>query len=181
MFQQIAKDRGVHNLKCDAVIEYNGVLSCDFPEKPVKNDDQIVEIEHDHKYVHWDDAAEDTVVLYANFGTKKFQEYHNKLKSLASQGKVKYMFRPFLAERPDTPLRLSGMLLSQKTTIRNDLIKKTFSLGYGVELQIKSSEYKAQDDRKVQDDGQAGEDSEQDKGEDKSNIMVKIIYSSFRK
>ena len=117
MFQQIAKDRGVHKLKCDAVIEFNGALSCDFPEKPEKNDNQIVEIEHDHKYVHWDDAAEDTVVLYANFGTKKFQEYHNKLKALASQGKVKYMFRPFLAERSDIPLRLSGMIPFPNTAI----------------------------------------------------------------
>ena len=30
--------------------------------------------------------------------------------------------------------------------------------GYGVELQIKSSEYKAQDDRKVQAEGESGED-----------------------
>ena len=54
-----------------------------------------------------------------------------------------------------------------------------FFLGYGVELQIKSSEYKAQDDRKVQDDGQGGDDSEVDKGEDKSNIMVRTIVLKF--
>ncbi len=47
---------------------------------------------------------------------------------------------------------------------RSDILKIFFpSLGYGVELQIKSSEYKAQDDRKVNADGDG---SDNDGGSD---------------
>ena len=150
MFQQIAKDRGVHQLQCDEVIDYNGVLSCDFPKDAPKTSEQkTIEIEHDHRYVHWDDSAENSVILYANVGTKRFKDFHEKLKDLASKGEIKYIFRPFLTKRSEFPLRLSG---------------------FGVELQIKSSEYKAQDDRKVSADDQTNEDSDIE-GEDKANIL----------
>ena len=33
MFQQIARDRGVHLLGCDTVVDIDGELSCDLPEK----------------------------------------------------------------------------------------------------------------------------------------------------
>merc|ERR1712048_1454784 len=76
---------------------------------------------------------------------------HNTLKSKASQGLIKYVVRHYLVDtNKKTPqLRLSG---------------------YGVELQIRSSEYKAQDDRKVNVDGQELGNAETDStGEDKSN------------
>jgi len=74
------------------------------------------------------------------------------LKAKASQGLIKYIIRHYLGSEP------------------NDEIPKLRLSGYGVELQIKSSEYKSGDDRKVNDDGQELGNADQDNtGEDKSN------------
>ena len=59
-----------------------------------------------------------------------------------------YILRPFLS-----PLR---EIKRQKTRLS----------GYGVELQIKSTEYKAQDDRKVVDGGKSDGDSESGSDDD---------------
>lgn len=168
MFQQIAKDRGVDELNCDTVIDVNGHLSCDFPEnllqkKPSENGHKFAEIEDDHRYIHYDDHAEIQVVLYAKIGTKKTHFFHEKLKHLASQGKIKYIFRHFLANREKEPkLRLSG---------------------YGVELQIKSSEYKAQDDRKVSaeksDENNESDDNDNDKHNEINGFNFDILTQKY--
>ncbi len=152
MFQQIAIDRGVHELDCDAVIEFDGKLTCDFPSDLANNNKDTMDpvlIDQDHQYVHWDDRAKNTVILYARVGSQRFANLHKRLSALASQGKVKYVFRHFLKKRHSSKLRMSG---------------------YGVELQIKSSEYKAQDDRKVTSDDESSDDadSESSAGNDKT-------------
>jgi hypothetical protein len=113
MFQQVANDRLLSKkLTCDTIIDYNGHLSCDLPSNPKKTDEKITQIDEDHRYPHWDDEAQDVVVLYAQAGNGKFGEYHRKLSDLASQGKIKYIFRHFLAKRSEHRLRLSGTYLS---------------------------------------------------------------------
>ena len=148
MFQQIAKDRGVNKMPCKNVIDYNGQLSCEIKDEiPAKDADiEMTEIENDHRYVHWDPEADKTVILYGKIGSRQFSEMHNTLKSKASQGLIKYVVRHYLPveetnKKTQPQLRLSG---------------------YGVELQIKSSEYKAQDDRKVNVDGQELGNAEHD-------------------
>ena len=144
MFQQIAKDRGVNKMPCENVIDYNGELSCDLKNDITDKPIEMNEMENDHRYVHWAPEAGKTVILYGKLGSKKFAEIHNNLKSKASQGVIKYIVRPYL-----------GSVIS-------DEIPKLRLSGYGVELQIKSSEYKAQDDRKVNVDGQELGNAEQD-------------------
>lgn len=78
------------------------------------------------------------VVLYGDIATEAFRRFHDKLMLLTDKGEVDYVHRPFtrvtIGDRsagrlaPTTPVRLSG---------------------YGVELAIKSQEYKAQDDSKI--------------------------------
>ena len=144
MFQQIAKDRGVNKMPCENVIDYNGELSCDLKNDITDKPIEMNEMENDHRYVHWAPEARKTVILYGKLGSKKFAEIHNNLKAKASQGVIKYIVRPYL-----------GSVIS-------DEIPKLRLSGYGVELQIKSSEYKAQDDRKVNVDGQELGNAEQD-------------------
>lgn len=94
------------------------------------------------------------VILYGHIGTASLDAFHVKLKALAEAGRVTYIVRHFLNERKGSKVRLSG---------------------YGVELQIKSTEYKAQDDTKVKADStsgapagseeQQGEESEEDNQE----------------
>ncbi|XP_030573163.1 UDP-glucose:glycoprotein glucosyltransferase [Drosophila novamexicana] len=66
-----------------------------------------------------------TVVLYGDLGSAAFRPYHKLLEKAANAGKVRYLLRHQLAERSGRPVRLSG---------------------YGVELHLKSTEYKSQDD-----------------------------------
>lgn len=63
--------------------------------------------------------------LYGEAGTKEFNDFHRVLKDQAVNGAIKYITRHFIRHRSQTKVRLSG---------------------YGVELHLKSTEYKAQDD-----------------------------------
>lgn len=66
-----------------------------------------------------------TAVLYAQIGTELFEKFHVILKEKAEQGAVKYVLRHFVKVVSNRKMRLSG---------------------YGVELHLKSTEYKSQDD-----------------------------------
>ncbi|EDW40449.1 GL24886 [Drosophila persimilis] len=66
-----------------------------------------------------------TVVLYADLGSAQFRSYHKLLEQEANNGKIRYILRHHLAKKEKQPVRLSG---------------------YGVELHLKSTEYKSQDD-----------------------------------
>ena len=70
-----------------------------------------------------------TAILYGQIGTKPFRELHNYLKPLAEKGLIKYVVRHYIQQ--------------------NNSRKKVSLSGYGVELAIKSTEYKAQDDTRV--------------------------------
>ncbi|XP_013111446.1 UDP-glucose:glycoprotein glucosyltransferase [Stomoxys calcitrans] len=69
-----------------------------------------------------------TVVLYGDFGTSSFAQYHYLLSAKALSGTVRYVTRHYL---------------SPKT---RDERKRVRLSGYGVELHLKSTEYKSQDD-----------------------------------
>ena len=71
------------------------------------------------------------VILYGDFTTNEFSQAFDYLKQLASKEKISLYLRHFL-----------------NADNENEIEKVSLS-GYGVELQIKSTEYKAQDDTKV--------------------------------
>ena len=81
MFQQIANDRGVQNMDCEAVIEFNGKLSCKIPEIGEKS--ELVLNEHDHRFLHWDEKAP-MLILYGEIGTKSLKLLHEQLVKLAT-------------------------------------------------------------------------------------------------
>lgn len=58
--------------------------------------------------------------------------------------------------------------------LQNRSSKKVRLSGYGVELAIKSTEYKAQDDTKVQEEGQAEEESEDHEVEVEGFLFSKL-------
>ena len=142
MFQQIALDRGVEAARCGDgyVVEFRGKLHCslrelDFGARGGGDATQLFNT--DHVYPH-EEASAPVAVLYGEAGKPGggFAKAHAKLKELAARGSVRYVLRPHLRERPREKARMSG---------------------YGVELQIKKTEYKAQDDAKLDADGQGGE------------------------
>ncbi|TDG42125.1 hypothetical protein AWZ03_011457 [Drosophila navojoa] len=87
-------------------------------------DADVASYSFDHVYPGSENNTR-TVVLYADLGTAAFRPYHKLLETAANAGKVRYLLRHHLGKRSDRPVRLSG---------------------YGVELHLKSTEYKSQDD-----------------------------------
>ncbi|KAJ2615865.1 killer toxin resistant protein [Coemansia sp. RSA 1365] len=91
---------------------------------------ETTELAFDHVYPSESTAASKLVVLYADPRAAEFVEFHNHLKQLAENQEIAYIFRykPWVADIENTarPLGLSG---------------------YGVELALKSTEYKVIDDR----------------------------------
>lgn len=84
----------------------------------------------DHIYPGGNKTEVPIVILYAEVGTKKFTLFHKVLTEKAEEGTLFYVLRHYVENpKPKT------MLLS----------------GYGVELAIKSTEYKAVDDTAVKD------------------------------
>lgn len=146
MFRQIALGRGVTMDKnCGAVADVNGQLTCDVSEMKqfaeAGGGTKPVTYEVDHHYPGGENSKIG-VVLYGEIGTPEFWSFHNALRGMVREGKVDYTLRHNVKETSSKGVRLSG---------------------YGVELAIKSTEYKAQDDTKVQDDrGQQEEDEQQD-------------------
>lgn len=80
-------------------------------------------------------------MLYGELGTPEFTFFHRNLKEYAIEGQIDYVIRHYVKERQNRRLRLSG---------------------YGVELQMKSTEYKVQDDSAVKNDSESEEVSQED-------------------
>lgn len=84
-----------------------------------------------------------TVVLYNEIGSDPSKKYHELLQEKATKGVVKLINRHFIRTQTNQKVRLSG---------------------YGVELHMKSTEYKSQDDSPKQSEDEAPTDA-QDNGE----------------
>lgn len=79
--------------------------------------------------------------MYGEIGTAAFSTYHKLLKNFAQEGLIDYVVRHVVKSRPEKRLRLSG---------------------YGVELQMKSTEYKVQDDTEIHDEAKSEEASQEE-------------------
>ncbi|XP_069103600.1 UDP-glucose:glycoprotein glucosyltransferase 1-like [Argopecten irradians] len=153
-FQQLA---GEGPDDCIAFVNIHGQTTCDPAE--VKS---LVEKAADlpkppvFKFDHTFPGSADNgivVVLYAEVGNEGFPEFHKQLREMAEKKEITYILRHFVKEPAEEKTRLSG---------------------YGVELAIKSTEYKAKDDTKVESGDEA--DAEDD-GEDE---VQGFIFSKLR-
>ncbi|CAG0885304.1 unnamed protein product [Cyprideis torosa] len=146
MFREMGRNRGLSSLpsSCAAVLDLgpDSDFLCDPKELTeevlanARNSEKPVDV--DHVYPVTSDPREEsptTVILYGEIGTPSFKAFHNILKELASNRRIRYILRHWT---PSVETDDGGLFLS----------------GFGVELQIKSTEYKAQDDSKV--DGGSG-------------------------
>lgn len=95
--------------------------------KTVFNDPVLYKIDHIYPSPT-SHSSPITAILYGSIGSSAFHELHYYLKELANKGQIKYAVRHYLKEISERKVSLSG---------------------YGVELAIKSTEYKAQDDTRV--------------------------------
>uniref|UniRef100_A0AAY4DGE9 UDP-glucose ceramide glucosyltransferase-like 1 n=1 Tax=Denticeps clupeoides TaxID=299321 RepID=A0AAY4DGE9_9TELE len=132
-FQQIASDEPPPEA-CSAFISVHGQHACSTKDmkkllKAAVGRPKPYLYKNDHKFPGVNSTDLPVVVLYAEIGTKKFNTFHKLLSERAGEGKLIYVLRHFVSKP-----------------------KKMHLSGYGVELAIKSTEYKAVDDTQVKED-----------------------------
>ncbi|XP_066454002.1 UDP-glucose:glycoprotein glucosyltransferase 1 isoform X3 [Eleutherodactylus coqui] len=131
-FQQIASDESPP-AGCKAFIVVHGGKTCDLDKLPsllsraLKRSKPFL-FKGDHQYPGTS-PDNPVVILYGEIGTSEFSRFHQHLSEKARAGEILYVLRHYVA---------------------NPGAEKVFLSGYGVELAIKSTEYKAKDDTQVQ-------------------------------
>ena len=111
----------------------------------------------DHIYPNSQESSS-TVFHYNQLGSESFKQFHRNLKALAENGKIRYVYR----HNPPTSN------------------KKVVLQGFGVEMDLKSTEYKVIDDRIKTDSSEEKKVSEKQKivplaKEDLQTIGVKTV------
>ncbi|XP_077205462.1 UDP-glucose:glycoprotein glucosyltransferase 1 isoform X1 [Paroedura picta] len=130
-FQQIAADEP--SLKgCSTFFVVHGEKTCEFDKLKIllqtaSERPKPFMFKGDHKYPV-SNPESPVVIMYAEIGSEEFSRYHRKLVSKARAGEITYFLRHYI----DNPSK-----------------EKVYLSGYGVELAIKSTEYKAKDDTQV--------------------------------
>ncbi|CAB3237406.1 unnamed protein product [Arctia plantaginis] len=158
MFDQIATQNSAKDINCEAFVSIASKNICDNDALTdiLKSYSQYDVEEHklqtyllDHSYPSSDNKSL-TAILYGELGTKDFATKHKILSAYADKGAINYVIRWSIKPRSKPKVRLSG---------------------YGVELQLKSTEYKSQDDStpKESEDGESSAPSEEEDENDPQN------------
>ncbi|XP_071950419.1 UDP-glucose:glycoprotein glucosyltransferase 1-like [Antedon mediterranea] len=131
----------VGDLNCSIFVEVHGKVTCALNdvESLINTADQseaaiIYEVDHIYSS-RGGDSPNTTVILYGSINdfNSKLNIFHKYLANLAEHQLITYLFRHYIKNTSTRKERLSG---------------------YGVELAIKSTEYKAYDDSKKNEDSQ---------------------------
>ncbi|KAM5179815.1 UDP-glucose:glycoprotein glucosyltransferase 2 isoform 5-T5 [Mantella aurantiaca] len=128
MFQQIAADEPPPE-GCSAFVSLHGSHTCKASQVKKLLKDAL---ERPRPYLYKGDHVFPTrtktapiIILYAEVGTKSFATFHKMLTEKAESGEIIYVLRHYIQKPSSRKVNLSG---------------------YGVELAIKDTEYKAMDD-----------------------------------
>ncbi|CAH2223654.1 UDP-glucose:glyco glucosyltransferase 2 isoform X2 [Pelobates cultripes] len=134
MFQQIAADESPPE-GCEAFVSIHGKHTCKtsqikkiLKEASERPSPYLYKVDHIFPTIA---KSVPVVILYAEIGTKHFADFHKPLSEKAEIGEIIYVLRHYVQRPSPRKIQLSG---------------------YGVELAIKSTEYKAMDDTQVEAD-----------------------------
>ncbi|XP_010714926.1 UDP-glucose:glycoprotein glucosyltransferase 1 [Meleagris gallopavo] len=130
-FQQIAADEPPPK-GCALFFAVHGEKTCEYDSlgtllKTASERPKPFLFKGDHTYPA-SNPERPIVILYAEIGTEDFYRFHKLLVTKAEAGEITYVLRHYIA---------------------NPSKEKVYLSGYGVELAIKSTEYKAKDDTQV--------------------------------
>uniref|UniRef100_A0A8C0J2V3 UDP-glucose ceramide glucosyltransferase-like 1 n=1 Tax=Chelonoidis abingdonii TaxID=106734 RepID=A0A8C0J2V3_CHEAB len=130
-FQQIAADEPPP-VGCNSFFAVHGKKTCEFDTLEILLQTASERLKPflfkgDHRFP-LSNPDSPVVILYAEIGTEEFSRFHSLLVLKASAGEITYVLRHYVA---------------------NPSKEKVYLSGYGVELAIKSTEYKAKDDTQV--------------------------------
>ncbi|RWS27572.1 UDP-glucose:glycoprotein glucosyltransferase 1-like protein [Leptotrombidium deliense] len=176
MFNQIAKEKQksfqLNENECSAFVEFSSpsnkpLFACDKNSlldalQTLKSTTEdlthpfIHKIDHIYPQTH---SSSNILILYGEIGTKSFTDLYDVIKEKTKDFSFKFLVRHFVARKSRSKVALSG---------------------YGVELAIKSTEYKAQDDTRVKGEKSTLVDSEAE-GEDKPDEVEGFIFSTLEK
>lgn len=129
---QLAKD-ALRQAECKAAtfVQLGSELICNLEQlkKTLSSKDKSLDVTletygFDHIYPGSENNTRHAI-LYADIGSREFRQFHDYLSKQAIEGKIRYIARHYLVKTYKKRVRLSG---------------------YGVELHLKSTEYKSQDD-----------------------------------
>ncbi|XP_074994430.1 UDP-glucose:glycoprotein glucosyltransferase 2 isoform X3 [Calonectris borealis] len=152
MFQQIAADEPPPE-GCSAFVVIHEKHTCKTNEikkllKKATKRPRPYLFKGDHKFPTLKEDGP-VVVLYAEMGTKDFVKFHKILSEKAQKEEIVYVLRHYVQKPSSRRMYLSG---------------------YGVELAIKSTEYKAVDDTQVKGANETKEEEDDDE-EEESDIQ----------
>ncbi|XP_010142078.1 PREDICTED: UDP-glucose:glycoprotein glucosyltransferase 2-like, partial [Buceros rhinoceros silvestris] len=150
MFQQIAADEPPPE-GCSAFVVIHEKHTCKTNEikkllKKATKRPRPYLFKGDHKFPTLKEDGP-VVVLYAEMGTKDFVKFHKILSEKAQKEEIVYVLRHYV-QKPSS--------------------RKMYLSGYGVELAIKSTEYKAVDDTQVKG---SNETKEEEDDEEESDVQ----------
>ncbi|XP_040394484.1 UDP-glucose:glycoprotein glucosyltransferase 2 [Cygnus olor] len=151
MFQQIAADEPPPE-GCNAFVVIHEKHTCKTNEikkllKKATKRPRPYLFKGDHKFPTLKEDGP-VVVLYAEIGTKDFVKFHKILSEKAQKEEIVYVLRHYV-QKPSS--------------------RKMYLSGYGVELAIKSTEYKAVDDTQVK--GTNDTQKEEDDDDEESDVQ----------
>ncbi|RZC41026.1 UDP-glucose:glycoprotein glucosyltransferase, partial [Asbolus verrucosus] len=159
---KISAERNLPN--CPVIADVGGTLTCDATalkqliENYDKNGDKRIDLFNMDTHYPGSENRTKVVVLYGELGSKEFASFHNILKQEAEEGTIDYVLRHYVQNESNKKLRLSG---------------------YGVELQMKSTEYKVQDDTQLHDDPTSEESSQEEEEVEIEGFDFKKLKTLF--
>ncbi|XP_064455820.1 UDP-glucose:glycoprotein glucosyltransferase 1-like isoform X2 [Ornithodoros turicata] len=161
-FQQLARDKKFPE-DCDCVVEVRGGgHTCNLEElngllEKRDKGSKLYNLKVDH--VHPGGSPNvPTVILYGDFAAPGFKTFHESLRARAKNHEINYVLRHYSRTQSSRKVRLSG---------------------YGVELAIKSTEYKAQDDTKVKEEQRILDSDESEKAENIEGFDFKKLKELY--
>uniref|UniRef100_G1K9V9 UDP-glucose glycoprotein glucosyltransferase 2 n=1 Tax=Anolis carolinensis TaxID=28377 RepID=G1K9V9_ANOCA len=157
MFQQIAADEPPPK-GCSAFVVIHGKSTCKTSEikkllKKVVSRPKPYLFKGDHKYPTLNESSP-VVILYAEMGTKDFATFHKVLSEKAQKEEIVYILRHYIQKPSPEKMYLSG---------------------YGVELAIKSTEYKAVDDSQAE----ATRNETEEEGDEENDVQG-FLFDTLR-
>ncbi|XP_051051177.1 UDP-glucose:glycoprotein glucosyltransferase 2 [Phodopus roborovskii] len=164
MFQQVAAAEPPPD-GCSAFVVIHGKCTCKTKEiKKLLNKaasrPRPYLFEKDHKFPTGTENLP-VIILYAEIGTREFAEFHRVLSKKSKNGKIVYVLRHYIKKPSSRKMLLSG---------------------YGVELAIKDTEYKALDDTQIKTVTDATTEKETEDDEVQGFLFGKLkeIYSDLK-
>ncbi|XP_056352423.1 UDP-glucose:glycoprotein glucosyltransferase 2 isoform X3 [Oenanthe melanoleuca] len=162
MFQQIAADEPPPE-GCNAFVVIHEKHTCKTNEikkllKKATKRPRPYLFKGDHKFPTLKEDGP-VVILYAEMGTKDFVKFHKILSEKARKEEIVYVLRHYVQQKPNS--------------------RKMYLSGYGVELAIKSTEYKAVDDMEAKGANETKE--EEDEEEEEESDVQGFLFSKLKR